>query len=103
MQRSYGTAAPFGDYDPIQEERRLRLLNAERQKSMVSDADKLLKLAAEVQAVVEKSNSDALAPAELRKLAEIEKLAHKVKDKMSFSVGSEPTFRDMPRPPDAIR
>jgi hypothetical protein len=40
-------AAP-GDFDPTMMERRIRALNNERQKDMVSDTDKLLKLAQEL-------------------------------------------------------
>jgi hypothetical protein len=86
----------FGYTDPVEEERRLRLLNVERQKSLVSDAGKLLKLAGELNAEVAQTNPDSLTQAELRKLAEIEKLAHSVKQKMSDSVGGEPVFREPP-------
>ena len=36
------------DYDPVMMERRMRALNIERQKQMVADANKLLKLAREL-------------------------------------------------------
>ena len=84
--------APLNDADPIQEERWLRGLNIERQKMMVSDANKLLKLASELNAEVSSSNQDSLTPAQLRNVAEIEKLAHSVKDKMSTSVQSAPIY-----------
>lgn len=62
------------------------MLNAERQKSMVKDADKLLKLARELDEEVNRPTNASYDQAEYSKVAEIEKLAHKVKDKMSTSV-----------------
>lgn len=64
----------------------MRALNAERQRSLVADANKLLKLAQELDAEVKSTSGDSLNSAELTKVAEIEKLAHKVKEKMSTSV-----------------
>jgi hypothetical protein len=71
--------------DPGIAARQLRALNVERQKSMVSDTDRLLQLAKELNTEVENSNPDQLTQGELRKLADIEKLARNVKQKMSVS------------------
>jgi hypothetical protein len=57
---------PSGDSE--QNEEQLRIMNKERHKSMVSDTNKLLRL------------------------AEIEKLAKEVKEKMSYSVRTGPVF-----------
>ncbi len=76
--------------DPFQGERQLRLLNAERQKSLVADARKLLILARELNA--ECGASSGSSAEQLRKVAEIEKLAHNVKEKMSTSVRSGPAW-----------
>ncbi len=70
----------------IENEKRLRALNADRQKSLVSDAAKLLKLAQQLNAELAQSPADELTPAQVRKMAEIEKLARSVKAKMSTSV-----------------
>jgi len=95
-----GARDPFtdadGQYSP-DDERRLRALNALRQKSMVEDTGKLLKLATELNAEISSQHPDSLTPEQLHKLAEIEKLAHSVKDKMSTSVRPTPVFR----PPSA--
>jgi len=72
--------------DPLMEEKRLRALNADRQKAMVGDAGKLLRLATEFNAEIEQAKPDTLTPNQMRKLAEIEKLAHSVKEKMTTSV-----------------
>jgi hypothetical protein len=76
-------------YDPFsssEAEKRLRMINAERQKSMVADTDKLVKLATELNEEIARSNSGALSASQLRKVAEIEKLAHNVRDKMVMSI-----------------
>jgi len=75
-----------------EEERILRMANAERQKSLVNDANKLLKLARELDSEVGAGQAGALTAAQLRKVAEIEKLAHNVKEKMSTSVRGIPVF-----------
>jgi hypothetical protein len=78
---------------PIDDEKLLRALNADRQKSLVSDTNKLLKLVNELNAEVARTNPESLTPSQLHKVAEIEKLAHNVKDKMSTSVRGSPPFR----------
>ena len=72
--------------DPSEEARRLRALNVERQKRVVSDANKLLKLTNEFNSEIARANSDSLTQAQLRKLAKIEKLAHDLKTNMSAGV-----------------
>lgn len=72
------------------EARRIVQLNLLRQKSMVSDADKLLRLAQELDNDA-KAGASALSPAErMRKAAEIERLAKEVKEKMTYSIGDPP-------------
>jgi len=108
MQPGYGLGQTMGrrPYNPLPEvddqysaedERRLRALNADRQKSLVAETDKLLKLATELNAEVSSAHPDALTANQLRKLAEMEKLAHGVKDKMSTSVrGVSPFMQSFP-------
>jgi len=76
----------------VEEARRLRTLNGLRQKSLVEDTNKLLKLAAELNAEVSSAHPDALTAEQLHKLAEIEKLARSVKEKMSAPVSGTPAF-----------
>jgi hypothetical protein len=68
------------------QDRRIRELNVERQREMVSDTEKLLKLTAELSTEVAQNHSSALTPDQLRTLAKIEKLAKSVKEKMSNPV-----------------
>ena len=85
-QASADSQSSQSDRDYVEEERRLRALNAERHRSMVSDTNKLLKLAQDFDVLVKKNDTASFDSEELAKLAEIEKLAHKVKEKMSTSV-----------------
>jgi len=71
--------------DPAFAARQLRALNVDRQKALVTDTDRLLKLARELNTEMETGNPGALTQVELRKLAEIEKLARNVKQRMSIS------------------
>ena len=56
--------------------------NLERQAALKNDTDKLLKLAEELKASVDKSSASVLSLDVLKKAEEIEKLARSVKDKM---------------------
>lgn len=91
-----GGLADVPSGDPAEDEKLLRALNADRQKSMVSDANKLLRLVNELNAEIARSNPDLLNSAQLRRVAEIEKLAHSVKDEMSTSVRPAPPFQQPP-------
>ena len=95
--------APFDTYDqPVSPEaqRRVNMINTERQKSMVTDADKLLALATELSREIAKSNSGELSPDQIHKVAEIEKLAHNVKDKMVMPIRNpEPNMDNSPFAP----
>jgi hypothetical protein len=95
---------PGSDLDPTMEtnptwgEKRLRALNTERQKSIVSDTDKLLKLARQLDAEIASNSTDELTDQELHKVAEIEKLARNVKAKMAQSFGGNSGLRPLPIP-----
>ncbi len=76
------------------DQKRARQLNVALHKSMVSDTDKLLQLVTELNAEISNTNSGSLTPEQLRMVAEIEKLAHSVKDKMRTSAPAPPSFMD---------
>ena len=61
--------------------------NAERKKQIADDSAKLLKLATELKAEVDKTTKDELSLGVIRKADEIEKLAHNVKEKMKLTAG----------------
>jgi len=61
--------------------------NAERKKQIAEDSAKLLKLATDLKAEVDKTSKDTLSLNVIRKADEIERLAHSVKEKMKLTVG----------------
>jgi hypothetical protein len=69
-----------------EEEKRIAARNVDRQKRMVADAEKLLTLATELNDEVKCANTGILTPQQARKVNEMEKLAHSVKEKMSSPV-----------------
>jgi hypothetical protein len=73
---------------PIFYEKRLKMLNAAQHQSMVADTDRLVKLVADLNAQINRSHASSLTPEQLRTVAEIEKLAHSVRDKMRMTVRS---------------
>ncbi len=82
--RTQGLDAP-ADPDPIshaqEEQMNIRRIN-ERQKTIVADTARLLELAQELKAEVDKSNKDQLSLSVVKKAEEVEKLAKAVKEKM---------------------
>lgn len=56
--------------------------NLERQNRMVADANKIVQLAQEINADVDKGDKSALSPMAAKKAEEIEKLAKGVKERM---------------------
>jgi hypothetical protein len=93
-------AGPFSsgddDLDPMMAERRMRALNIERQKQMVADTNKLVKLAKELNDEVGATNAGSFNPDQLRKIAEIEKLARSVRERMSAAVGESQSLLPAP-------
>jgi len=85
------SSAPLSQDPNSPDQKRIRMLNDQRQKSLISDTEKLLKLAKELNDQVAQNDSARMSDAELRKVAEIGKLARSVKDKMSFSMGAYPS------------
>jgi hypothetical protein len=81
--------SPFDDTDNGIMQRHLVALNVERQKEMVSDTNKLLKLAKELNEEVAASHATGLTPDQMRKIAEIEKLAKNVRERMTSAVGPQ--------------
>jgi type VI protein secretion system component VasF len=68
--------------DPHRAEQQEKMRNNDRQKRLVADTDKLLALATDLKAQVDKSNKDTLSVDVIKKAEEIEKLAHSVKERM---------------------
>lgn len=63
------------------------VLNAERRNQIAADSAKLLQLATELKAAVDRTDKDTLSLTVIRKADAIEKLAHAVKEKMKAAPG----------------
>ena len=59
-----------------------------QQKQLADDTAKLLVLANELKADMDKTTKDTLSLAVVKKAEEVEKLAHKVRDEMKASLGN---------------
>jgi hypothetical protein len=80
-----GVASNPADMDSInahQSAERAKLKKDDRQKQLAADTDKLLALATDLKAQVDKSTKDTLSVDVIKKADEIEKLAHSVKERM---------------------
>jgi hypothetical protein len=75
-------ADPPDPMGPGREEKQAKLRNDDRQKRLVADTEKLLTLATDLKAQVDKSTKDTLSLDVIKKADEIEKLAHSVKERM---------------------
>ena len=64
------------------QDQRQHMAEDERHKRIVADTDKLLELATELKADVDKSTKNELSITVINKAAEIEKLSHDVKERM---------------------
>jgi hypothetical protein len=76
---------PDDDPDPMgahRAEKQAKLQNDDRQKRLVADTERLLVLATDLKAQVDKSTKDTLSVDVIKKADEIEKLAHSVKERM---------------------
>jgi hypothetical protein len=91
-----GSMSNEDDIDPLLMERRIRALNTERQKLMVADTNKLFRLAKELNQEIATENTGAWTPDQLRKIAEIEKLAHNVRERMATGVSEAPSLLSSP-------
>jgi hypothetical protein len=59
-----------------------KMRNEDRQKRLVTDTDKLLAVATDLKAQVEQSSPETLSVDTMKKIDEIERLAHSVKERM---------------------
>jgi hypothetical protein len=91
--RSGGVLDTPSEQDPVFAAKRQRALNEARQKKLVEDTDKLLKLARELDADVQTGSQERLTAVQNAKLVQIEKLAREVKDKMAESDADLPWMR----------
>jgi hypothetical protein len=98
VRNPYGTSAS-AEADPVYDQRRMKALNADRHRSMVSDTEKLLQLAKQLDSEIAGNSTDGLTSQEMKQVAEIEKLARSVKEKMARSFGGGPLDQYQGFPP----
>jgi hypothetical protein len=77
-----------------------KALNKKRQQEIRDDTAKLLQLATELKAAVDKSNENTLSLDVVRKASEVEKLAKRVKDNMKESIAPPHHEERLPVPYD---
>jgi hypothetical protein len=75
-------------HDQQSKKANVQAANVERKRQIADDSAKLLKLATDLKAEVDKTSKDTLSLGVIRKAEEIEKLAHSVKEKMKLSMSS---------------
>lgn len=71
--------------DPAEVQHRIHLYNLQRQKEMTSEAERLIELTAQLKAEMAASPSNQLNAAQQAKLAQIEKLARKLRETMTMT------------------
>lgn len=94
---------PFDDQGPFPSHRQFEKLNVERQRQLVVDTAKLLKLVEEFNAGVQQGKESDPHGVQMRRLAEIAKLARSVREKMTYGLGGYmPGTDPLAVPPAAI-
>ena len=68
--------------DHSAEVRQAQLLRIQRQKQLISDGDKLLKLATDLKQQIDNATPQTLSADSVKKAAEIEKLAHSLRQRL---------------------
>jgi HAMP domain-containing protein len=68
--------------DDSAEVRQAKLLRVQRQKQLISDSDKLLKLATDLNQQIDNTPAETLSADSVKKAAEIEKLAHSLRQRL---------------------
>ena len=69
-------------------ERQAKMLNIERQKTIVTDTERILQLARELDADANSDNPSMSEAVRMQKAEEIEKLAKTVREKMTYAVSA---------------
>jgi hypothetical protein len=86
QQPNSGVKSDSPGADDFWEAKRQRQLNVLRQKQLIANTDKLLRMVGELKAEIAADHASALTPDQLRRLAEIEKLARSVREGMETPI-----------------
>lgn len=81
------SAPPMDPQSQLFALRRWRALNAERQRVLVADTNKLVRMVTELDAEVHREQPEGLTAQQIHQLAEIERLARSVRERMASGVG----------------
>lgn len=73
---------------PVEKQQPLDPKVQQQQKQLADDTAKLLELANELKADMDKTTKDTLSLAVVKKAEQVEKLAHKVREEMKASIGN---------------
>jgi hypothetical protein len=79
--------AQMAMHDQQEKSKNVDAASIERKRQITDDSARLLKLASDLKAEVDKTSKDTLSLGVIRKAEEIEKLAHNVKEKMKLTMG----------------
>ena len=71
-----------GMRDDYAEAQQAKLLRIQRQKQLISDSDKLLKLATDLKQQIDSATPETLSADSVKKAGEIEKLAHSLRQRL---------------------
>jgi len=72
------------------EARQAKMLNIQRQQAIVTDTEKILQLARELEADANSARPTMSVAERMHKAEEIEKLAKTVREKMTYAIGAPP-------------
>jgi HAMP domain-containing protein len=72
------------------EARQAKMLNVQRQQAIVTDTEKILQLARELEADAHSARPTMSLAERMHKAEEIEKLAKTVREKMTYAIGAPP-------------
>jgi hypothetical protein len=73
---------------PVEKQQPMETKAQLQQKQLADDTAKLLELANELKADMDKTTKDTLSLAVVKKAEQVEKLAHKVREEMKASIGN---------------
>jgi hypothetical protein len=80
--------AQMAMHDQQGKDKNVGAASIERKRQITDDSARLLKLASDLKAEVDKTSKDTLSLGVIRKAEEIEKLAHSVKEKMKLTTAA---------------
>jgi hypothetical protein len=75
-------SAPYNPESAAQDDARMKMLNEERRRQIPAETERLVELTTELRDIVGQASADETPVGAIRKAAEIQKLAHDIKNRM---------------------